>query len=99
MLVFASRISALLADFLLRQVVTSGNAWARIGGRLGFVQFPASENEPARSGLDVADRLQNVYKQYLIAFDSYYLAMMLERQRQLGLVQVNADSSGQVLPQ
>ncbi|KAJ7494586.1 hypothetical protein B0H11DRAFT_2002483 [Mycena galericulata] len=55
--------------------------WAVIGGRMGFVQFPASDTEPAKSGPGVAQHLAHVYKEYLAAFDTVYVTTVMDQRR------------------
>ena len=56
--------------------------WNVIGGRLGFVQFPGSETEPAKCGPGAAQALQNIYKNYLQFFDNWYATQMMEKRMQ-----------------
>ncbi|KAF8659053.1 hypothetical protein AX16_001925 [Volvariella volvacea WC 439] len=46
--------------------------WNIIGGKMGFVNFPGTETEPARSGPGVAQRLAQVYKECLYQFEQAY---------------------------
>lgn len=64
----------------LTKVMNNLDAWAIIGGRLDFVQFPATKDEPAKSGPGVAQKLQHVYKEYLLLFDQTYLRSVLAKQ-------------------
>ncbi|KAJ7251684.1 ARID DNA-binding domain-containing protein, partial [Mycena rebaudengoi] len=57
--------------------VVQKDLWSVIGGRMGFVWFPASETEPAKSGPGVSQHLAHVYMEYLAAFDNVYIATML----------------------
>ncbi len=56
--------------------------WNVIGGRLGFVQFPGSETEPAKCGPGAAQALQNIYKTYLQFFDNWYATQIMEKRIQ-----------------
>ena len=56
--------------------------WNVIGGRLGFVQFPESETEPAKCGPETAQALQNTYKNYLWPFDKWYIRPMIKKRMQ-----------------
>ncbi|KAJ6544104.1 hypothetical protein B0H19DRAFT_1169638 [Mycena capillaripes] len=48
---------------------------------MGFVQFPASDTEPAKSSSGVAQHLAHVYKEYLAAFDNDYVAIVMENRK------------------
>jgi hypothetical protein len=49
---------------------------------MGFVQFPGSDSEPAKSGPAAAQHLAHVYKEYLAAFDNVYVnTVMQSRQK------------------
>ena len=50
--------------------------WAEIGGRIGFIQFPG---DPPRCGPYIAAQLQQVYHQYVMAFDQTYLNTVVKR--------------------
>ena len=50
---------------------------------MGFVSFPASENEPATSGPGVAQRLAQVYKEYVAGFDQVYINSVAESRRKM----------------
>ncbi|KAI0366315.1 hypothetical protein BV20DRAFT_972041 [Pilatotrama ljubarskyi] len=63
--------------------VTTSDSWPIIGARLGFVNIPATETEPARAGPALAHRVQSVYKEFLFAFDRQYHMAMLRKQQQL----------------
>ena len=56
--------------------------WNVIGGRLGLVQFPESETEPAKCGPETAQALQNIYKNYLWSFDKWYIRPMIKKRMQ-----------------
>ncbi|KAG5641821.1 hypothetical protein DXG03_004140 [Asterophora parasitica] len=58
--------------------VHSMELWNVIGGRMGFVQFPGTDAEPAKSGPGVAQRLAQVYKEYLAGFDQVYINSFIE---------------------
>ncbi|KAG5220113.1 ARID domain-containing protein [Salix suchowensis] len=74
---------------LHRQVLLEGgigkvnqkDLWAVIGARMGFVSFPASDTEPAKSGPAVAGQLAHVYKEYLAAFDMLYIQSVIEQKK------------------
>ncbi|THH26990.1 hypothetical protein EUX98_g7197 [Antrodiella citrinella] len=63
------------------QRATTSDQWPYIGAKLGFVNFPGTDTEPARAGPGVAQHLQHVYKEFLAAFDSMYIGSMIARQR------------------
>ncbi|KAJ3997871.1 hypothetical protein F5050DRAFT_1893985 [Lentinula boryana] len=50
--------------------VTRKELWLVIAERLGIINFPG---EPPRSGSVAAMHVQNVYKEYLAAFDAFYM--------------------------
>ncbi|RDB26854.1 hypothetical protein Hypma_005328 [Hypsizygus marmoreus] len=47
--------------------------WNIIGGRMGFVNFPATNMAPGKSGPVVAQRLTQVYEKYVWPFDQVYI--------------------------
>lgn len=53
--------------------------WAVIGGRLGLVQFPGNDSEPARSGPGIAQQLHNTYEQHLQHFEHAYILTVKNR--------------------
>ncbi|KAF8072116.1 hypothetical protein FPV67DRAFT_1411823 [Lyophyllum atratum] len=57
--------------------------WNVIGGRMGFVQFPGTDTEPAKSGPGVAQRLAQVYKEYLAGFDQVYINSVIDSRRKM----------------
>ncbi|KAI6024911.1 hypothetical protein BKA83DRAFT_643231 [Pisolithus microcarpus] len=59
--------------------VTQREWWAVIGGRLGWVQFPGNEAQPARSGPAIAQQLQHTYKEHLLQFESAYMMTVRNR--------------------
>jgi hypothetical protein len=63
------------------QNVTRKELWPVIGGRLGVVHFPGTTNEPPKSGPGAAIHLQQVYKEYLSAFDTVYMASVMDSRR------------------
>jgi hypothetical protein len=74
--------------------VQNEELWDVIGGKMGFVQFPASDaREPAKSGPGVAHRLAVVYKEYLLPFDTMYITSVFERRKQMA-AQARALASG-----
>lgn len=50
---------------------------------MGFVQFPGTESEPAKSGPGVAQRLAQVYKEYLAGFDQVYITSVIDSRRKM----------------
>ncbi|TFK50042.1 hypothetical protein OE88DRAFT_1736329 [Heliocybe sulcata] len=58
--------------------VNQKDLWAVIGGRMGFVQLPATGREPAKSGPGVAQHLAHVYALYLKDFDDLYTQTILK---------------------
>ncbi|KAF7360366.1 Kinase-like protein [Mycena venus] len=60
--------------------------WSVVGGRMGFIQFPASGTEPAKSGPGVAQHLAHVYKEYLAAFDHIYISALMDSRRKDALM-------------
>ncbi|KAJ3744198.1 hypothetical protein DFH05DRAFT_1525205 [Lentinula detonsa] len=58
--------------------VTRKELWPVIAGRLGIINFPG---EPPRSGPVAAMHVQNVYKEYLAAFDTLYTASVMDSRR------------------
>lgn len=62
---------------------------------MGFVQFPGSDTEPAKSGPGVAQRLAQVYKEYLLGFDQVYINSVIESRRKMHATAVhNAQVGG-----
>jgi len=61
--------------------VESKDSWSILGGKLGFVNFPGTGNEPAKCGPGVAQQLQHIYKEYLLQFDTWYIQQMMESKR------------------
>ncbi|KAG6374300.1 hypothetical protein JVT61DRAFT_4322 [Boletus reticuloceps] len=59
--------------------VTQRDMWAVIGGRLGFIQFPGTDTEPARCGPGIAQQLHNTYDQYLQHFENAYILTVKNR--------------------
>lgn len=60
--------------------VTQRDLWPVIGARLGYVQFPGSGTEPARSGPGVSQQLQHIYSVYLEQFDKIYVHSVFQKQ-------------------
>lgn len=58
--------------------VQQKDLWSVIGGRMGFVQFPGTETEPAKCGPVTAAQLEHLYKEYLASFDRAYIANVLD---------------------
>ncbi|CAL1715991.1 unnamed protein product [Somion occarium] len=70
------------------------DCWAILAAKLGCVQIPEYENEPARSGPAHAKALERVYKDYLFSFDVGYIRVVLEkRQRATAQSATNASNS------
>ncbi|GLB40609.1 hypothetical protein LshimejAT787_0804800 [Lyophyllum shimeji] len=63
--------------------VHSKDLWNVIGGRMGFVQFPGSDTEPAKSGPAIAQRIAQVYKEYLAGFDQVYINSVIDSRRKM----------------
>lgn len=57
---------------------------------MGFVNFPGSETEPARAGPGLAQRLAQVYGEYLAAFDQAYINSVMEARRKAQIAQTQA---------
>jgi hypothetical protein len=53
--------------------VTKHDLWQEVGGKLDFVQFPATANTPARSGPGHAQTLEHIYRQYLYQFERMFV--------------------------
>ncbi|RDB30960.1 hypothetical protein Hypma_000130 [Hypsizygus marmoreus] len=67
--------------------------WSIIGGRMGFVNFPATDAEPAKSGPGVAQRLAQVYQEYVYPFDQVYLNSVTNSRIKLQAAAVQAQGS------
>ena len=63
--------------------VNQKELWSIIGARMGFVQFPGSDSEPAKSGPGVAQHLAHVYKEYLSGFDNVYIQSVIDSKRKM----------------
>ncbi|PBL03883.1 hypothetical protein ARMGADRAFT_1004572 [Armillaria gallica] len=61
--------------------VAQKELWAAIAARLGYVQFPGSEAEPAKSGPATAHQLEQIYKDHLAHFDTVYVTTVLDSRR------------------
>ncbi|KAI9066119.1 hypothetical protein FKP32DRAFT_1566498, partial [Trametes sanguinea] len=59
--------------------VIQNDLWPVIGARLGFVNIPASDTEPAKAGPAFAHRLASIYKEFLLDFDKQYYLSMLKK--------------------
>jgi hypothetical protein len=55
--------------------------WPVIGARLDFVQFHATDGEPARSGPGTGLQLAQIYQVALQDFDNWYITQMLESRK------------------
>lgn len=62
--------------------VTQRDFWAIIGGRMGLVQFPGTDTEPAKSGPGIAQQLAHVYKEHLQAFETMIVLTVRSRAAQ-----------------
>ncbi|KIJ32463.1 hypothetical protein M422DRAFT_265632 [Sphaerobolus stellatus SS14] len=80
-------------------IINQHSLWPVIGGQLGFVQFPSSPSEPARSGLQVAAAVQIIYSKYLMQWEHTYSTRMkqLER-RKLAMTQNPGSPGGMAVP-
>ncbi|EPT00735.1 hypothetical protein FOMPIDRAFT_1122160 [Fomitopsis schrenkii] len=63
--------------------VTQRSLWSVIGAALNFVKHAATATLPARSGRDVAEHLQKIYRAYLAKFDSWFVSWVRTKQSQL----------------
>ncbi|KAG6873246.1 hypothetical protein C0995_001266 [Termitomyces sp. Mi166 len=63
--------------------VAAQDLWGIIGGRMGFVNFPGSETEPAKAGPGLAQRLAQVYREYLANFDQVYINSVMDSRRKM----------------
>lgn len=70
--------NSLLLGTYLRPKVQQKDHWSVIGGRMGYVQFPGTDTEPAKCGPVTAQQLEHIYRQYLSAFDRAYIANVLD---------------------
>lgn len=67
--------------------------WPVIGARLDFVQFHATDGEPARSGPGIGLQLAQIYQGMLQDFDTWYITQMFETRKNMlasNLAQANA---------
>lgn len=73
--------SAIYSRFVTNKVlqVTQRDMWSVIGARMGFVQFPGTDTEPAKSGPGVAQQLQHIHSEYLLQFDKIYVHSVLQK--------------------
>lgn len=73
--------------------------WGIIGVRMGFAVFSGSDHEPARSGPGVAQRLAQVYRQYLMNFDMVYINSVYDSRKKLqAAAQAHAVATGTIPP-
>jgi hypothetical protein len=63
--------------------IESKDLWTVIGARLGFMQFPGSDTEPARSGPVIGQQIQNCYKTQIAPFDHVYITQTLKQQQHM----------------
>jgi hypothetical protein len=84
---FLAHYSSYFSTFVARRQVQTNELWAIIGAKMGFVQFPGTDGEPAKSGPGVAQRLAMVYKEYLGAFDMVYINSVFESRKKLHAAQ------------
>ncbi|KIY69069.1 hypothetical protein CYLTODRAFT_244517 [Cylindrobasidium torrendii FP15055 ss-10] len=61
--------------------VSARELWPIIGGRLGFVQFPAKDGDAC--GPATALGLEQIYKDYFVAFDAAYVSSLTETRRKM----------------
>ncbi|KAK0469997.1 uncharacterized protein EV420DRAFT_84200 [Desarmillaria tabescens] len=61
--------------------VAQKDLWATIAARLGYVQYPGNDMEPAKSGPATAHQLEQIYKDHLAHFDMVYVTTVLESRR------------------
>lgn len=64
------------------QFVAQRDYWAVIGGRMGLVQFPGTDTEPAKSGPGIAQQLALAYKEHLQAFETMLVFTVRSRAAQ-----------------
>lgn len=64
------------------QLVTQRDFWAIIGGRMGLIQFPGTDTEPAKSGPGIAQQLAHAYKEHLQAFETMLVITVRSRAAQ-----------------
>jgi hypothetical protein len=76
--------------------VTRKELWPVIGGRLNIVHFPGSATEPPKSGPAAAMHIQHVYKEYLSAFDTVYMASVMDSRRKAAGLPPTSQLSGQL---
>ncbi|KAJ8496570.1 hypothetical protein ONZ51_g1018 [Trametes cubensis] len=62
--------------------VIQDNLWPVIGANLGFVNVPASGNEPAKADPALARRVANVYRDFLYVFDRNYTVSVARQWQQ-----------------
>ena len=87
--------NSLLFGTYLRPKVQQKDYWSVIGGRMGYVQFPGTDTEPAKCGPVTAQQLEHIYRQYLSAFDRAYIANVLDlRLKNSQAPQFNANQLG-----
>ena len=55
--------------------------WPVIGARLDFVQFHATDGEPARSGPGIGLQLAQIYQAMLQDFDNWYITQFFESRK------------------
>jgi hypothetical protein len=63
---------------LIHPKVQQKDLWNIIGGRMGYVQFPGTDTEPAKCGPVIAQQLEHIYRQYLGAFERAYIGNVLD---------------------
>lgn len=68
-----------MTSLVTEQAQAESDLWAIIGAKLGFVNIPGTDTEPARSGPAFAHRLQAIYKEFLLGFDLQYRQSMVRR--------------------
>jgi len=79
--------------------VTEWDLWPAIGGKLGFVLFPGSDTEPARSSPVVAEHIMNVYWLYLAAFNQAYIQSIMAHKKARSMLASQANSGMTIMGQ
>lgn len=74
--------------------MTRNERWPVIAAKIGFVQFPATDTEPAKSGPGIAAQIAHVYKEYLLTFDSVYIRSVWEKSVKVQQAQAQAAANG-----
>ncbi|KAI0749853.1 hypothetical protein C8Q80DRAFT_1164314 [Daedaleopsis nitida] len=69
------------------RMVHQKDLWPVIGAKLGFVNFPGTDTEPARAGPALAAHLEHIYKEFLLEFDQQYMKQLYQHRRQFQMQQ------------